>query len=248
MINIVTTKIEYLTLKESKLFDMENDIFFVVNLFLDKADLSNISDSNKVFDSEQVFKIDKNKLIEEVKKKPKVRIWSSLISTNNYLAFLYVLDILKDCQCEISVVLSKKPHLLEICYCGPKKIEELLAEEKIITKQDYENYLKEWHSVITSKKQMRIMHSQKLKLIDESFYDKYILMELKENGRITISQIISNIMKKYIKKIDISDGIIENRIYALIELGKLKKYQKHEAEYFLIANVDSRNEILVEIN
>ena len=230
----------YCTMKKSNL---NNDIL-IFNAIFNVGDLSNIKNykikipDELYFEEKNAnFKNEYNIIVDNIKSKNKIRVWTGRKDIYSYLIMLYVCSIIKKYNYELYVLYCDEynkdypsPRVMD-----EKELESLTRLEHKLTNKETEENVKTWNELINKNSDLRIINNDGVKSVSFDFYDDYILKKLKSIGKIKISKLVGIIMQD-IYLIDIMIIYLINR---LIKSKKIK---------ITLVNNDKYSENLIEIN
>ena len=230
----------YCTMKKSNL---NNDIL-IFNTIFNVGDLSNIKNykikipDELYFEEKNAnFKNEYNIIVDNIKSKNKIRVWTGRKDIYSYLIMLYVCSIIKKYNYELYVLYCDEynkdypsPRVMD-----EKELESLTRLEHKLTNKEIEENVKTWNELINKNSDLRIINNDGVKSVSFDFYDDYILKELKSIGKIKISKLVGIIMQD----IYLIDNMI---IYLINRLIKSKKIK------ITLVNNDKYPENLIEIN
>ena len=230
----------YCTMKKSNL---NNDIL-IFNTIFNVGDLSNIKNykikipDELYFEEKNAnFKNEYNIIVDNIKSKNKIRVWTGRKDIYSYLIMLYVCSIIKKYNYELYVLYCDEynkdypsPRVMD-----EKELESLTRLEHKLTNKEIEENVKTWNELINKNSDLRIINNDGVKSVSFDFYDDYILKKLKSIGKIKISKLVGIIMQD----IYLIDNMI---IYLINRLIKSKKIK------ITLVNNDKYPENLIEIN
>lgn len=230
----------YCTMKKSNL---NNDIL-IFNAIFNVGDLSNIKNykikipDELYFEEKNVnFKNEYNIIVNNIKSKNKIRVWTGRKDIYSYLIMLYVCSIIKKYNYELYVLYCDEynkdypsPRVMD-----EKELESLTRLEHKLTNKEIEENVKTWNELVNKNSDLRIINNDGVKSVSFDFYDDYILKKLKSIGKIKISKLVGIIMQD----IYLIDNMI---IYLINRLIKSKKIK------ITLVNNNKYSENLIEIN
>lgn len=230
----------YYTMKKSNL---NNDIL-IFNAIFNVGDLSNIKNykikipDELYFEEKNAnFKNEYNIIVDNIKSKNKIRVWTGRKDIYSYLIMLYVCSIIKKYNYELYVLYCDEynkdypsPRVMD-----EKELESLTRLEHKLTNKEIEENVKTWNELVNKNSDLRIINNDGVKSVSFDFYDDYILKKLKSIGKIKISKLVGIIMQD----IYLIDNMI---IYLINRLIKSKKIK------ITLVNNNKYSENLIEIN
>jgi hypothetical protein len=230
----------YYTMKKSNL----NNNILIFNTIFNVGDLSNIKNykikipDELYFEEKNVnFKNEYNIIVDNIKSKNKIRVWTGREDIYSYLIMLYVCSIIKKYNYELYVLYCDEynkdypsPRVMD-----EKELESLTRLEHKLTNKEIEENVKTWNELVNKNSDLRIINNDCVKSVSFDFYDDYILKKLKSIGKIKISKLVGIIMQD----IYLIDNMI---IYLINRLIKSKKIK------ITLVNNDKYPENLIEIN
>lgn len=230
----------YYTMKKSNL----NNNILIFNAIFNVGDLSNIKNykikipDELYFEEKNVnFKNEYNIIVDNIKSKNKIRVWTGRKDIYSYLIMLYVCSIIKKYNYELYVLYCDEynkdypsPRVMD-----EKELESLTRLEHKLTNKEIEENVKTWNELVNKNSDLRIINNDGVKSVSFDFYDDYILKELKSIGKIKISKLVGIIMQD----IYLIDNMI---IYLINRLIKSKKIK------ITLVNNNKYSENLIEIN
>ena len=230
----------YCTMKKSNL---NNDIL-IFNAIFNVGDLSNIKNykikipDELYFEEKNAnFKNEYNIIVDNIKSKNKIRVWTGRKDIYSYLIMLYVCSIIKKYNYELYVLYCDEynkdypsPRVMD-----EKELESLTRLEHKLTNKEIEENVKTWNELVNKNSDLRIINNDGVKSVSFDFYDDYILKKLKSIGKIKISKLVGIIMQD----IYLIDNMIIYLINMLIKSKKIK---------ITLVNNNKYSENLIEIN
>lgn len=180
-----------------------------------------------------------NELFKNIDKDTNVRIWSSKKNDDDYLLVLYLCNILKDKCDNISVIYTSdyNEYAISLNAVDYKEIKNLLDYEKILTKEEIEQFSKEWINLENINSQMRILENGIVTNKNYSDYDNIILSKLENIGESTIANLIGNLMVDFTIN-DAGDLVYLFLIDRLIENKKIVISKKGERHFVDIIKIN----------
>ena len=230
----------YCTMKKSNL----NNNILIFNAIFNVGDLSNIKNykikipDELYFEEKNAnFKNEYNIIVDNIKSKNKIRVWTGRKDIYSYLIMLYVCSIIKKYNYELYVLYCDEynkdypsPRVMD-----EKELESLTRLEHKLTNKEIEENVKTWNELVNKNSDLRIINNDGVKSVSFDFYDDYILKKLKSIGKIKISKLVGIIMQD----IYLIDNMI---IYLINRLIKSKKIK------ITLVNNNKYSENLIEIN
>lgn len=199
------------------------------------------------FKNKKIIKEKKNEiknLLEYAVKEREIRIWHNENAPST-CGFLYLLNLLKDKNCTIyEVRISSKikdrrsgeeKFIQTFGYVDDLEFISALKFEKELSKDDIENYLREWENIIRENKEMRILQDGKLKGVNINYFDERMLENVPDEKEFKIVKWIGRVIGSEEHHID--SWFIESRIDEFIKQGKyrvVKKQEKNELSFHRI--------------
>lgn len=168
-----------------------------------------------------------DKLIDHAKSGGQIRIWKSN-APYSACGFAYVCDILRNYQCNISVVplpeyrLTSENSMVIYCDWGevhPGEFQSFLVHEYHLGEMEKRNQSDLWKELIVENSPLRAIVNGKLISVPEDFYDHLIIRNIPDN-EFAMVRLIGDILGRY--QLGVSDGWYARRIESMIEAGKLQ--------------------------
>ena len=221
---------------------ISNNKIIKFDKFFSIADLSNIN-NNKInysedfcsFSNNEIYhkfhKVDSledinKQLNEAVKRKSKIRVWTTHNEIESYLTFLYVCNYLFNIDCNLYVMFSdeyKKECFSPACMVE-NELKELIKLEYKLSIEEKFKYALEWKILTNDNSKLRVIENGKVKSVSLNYYDSIILNKLKAFGEIQIVDLVSNLMKEYC----LHDLFIVYLINRLINYNKIMIVKDNE--------------------
>lgn len=223
----------YHTLRNSKI---NNDIL-MINILFNVGDLSNIKNYNIKIPKELCLdeKNDNvlnevNKIIENINKNNKIRVWSGHNDIYSYLIMLFVSSIIKKCDYSLYVVYSDdyNKEYPSPAVMREEELENLTKFERKLSKQEINNNAGVWEKLVRENTDLRIIENGVVKSVSLDYYDEYILKNLKMMGKVKISQLVG----KLIQNVYLQDILYIYLIEKLIKDRKIKIILDNNIRYF----------------
>lgn len=172
-----------------------------------------------------------NELLENLPSS-KIRIWSSKGNDNDYLLLLYLCDLLKDKNHNLTVVYTTDydKNVLSINCLHHKEIKSVLVHEKYLTLDDINRYSNDWKKLVEVNSELRILENGIIKNKNYSDYDDQILKKLGDLEPCTLVNLIGNLMSSFIIN-DVGSTVYQYLIDRLISLNKIKIVERGENHF-----------------
>jgi len=151
----------------------KNELFFFDEDFT-KGDLKNINIA---------FEIDPNKHI---------RIWSSKINIHEYLNFLYICNKFEGENISVIFTDDYDKDAYSVGALSKNEIKNLLKYEKKLSKDDILYYKSEWERLINKNNEIRTFINKKIKNVDYSFFDNYLIQHYNKDKKTWIINLMIN--------------------------------------------------------
>lgn len=231
----------YNTMKNSSL---NNNNILIFNALFNIGDLSNIKnyiikvpENLPTEERNTNFKNEHDIIINNIKSKNKIRVWTGRQDIYSYLIMLYICSIIKEYNYELYVLYSDdynkdypSPRVL-----NENELEKLSKLEHKLTTKELEDNVKIWNKLVYENSSLRIIDNGIIKSVSLNFYDNYILEKLTQIGKVKFIKLVGIIMQD----IYLIDSMIIYLINRLIENKKIK---------ITIDNNISYIESLIEVN
>lgn len=224
----------YLTMKNSSL---GNNNILLFNLLLNVGDLStiekykiNIPDELCNENSNYTFKNEISVINESIKRKDKIRIWTSHYNIYSYLIMLYICNFVKNKHCELYVTYSDEynKNYVSPSLMNPKELENLAKLEHKLSEDDILKFSDVWETLVKTNSEMRILENGIVKSVSIDYYDNVILNELKLLGTIEVVKLVAILMKN----VYLIDSLYVYFIKRLIENNKIKVVKLDKNRFF----------------
>lgn len=182
----------YNTMKNSKL---NSNNILVINTLFNIGDLSNIENGVIKISKELWLNKDNDNIKEEMKiiinnirEKNKIRIWTGHNDIYSYLTMLYISSIVRKYKYELYVLYSDNYHN----YISPSimkevELEKLSKMEYKLSKEEINNNANIWENLVRENSELRIIENSNVKSVSLDYYNEYILNTLKKMGKVKIS-------------------------------------------------------------
>ncbi len=199
----------------------------------DRSELKEYLKLDLNYDFKDLF----NKLSEYVSKSNKIRVWSSIYDTEEYLLLLFICHHFKDKN--ISVIFSNEIRDANRINCLDKdEIKEIYNKEHILSDLEKEKYNKEWIKIINSNKELRFMNNGVVQSVDINYFDNVILERLNKLGKVEKRKLIMDLISNpIVDKCQYADFILEYLIDNLIKKGLINSTIEDNIEIKEIFNV-----------
>ncbi len=226
----------YMTMKNSSL--RSNNIL-LCNLLLNVGDLSTIyqyrinipdelcnENGNYFFENEIAI------INEVIKRKDKIRIWTSHYNVYSYLIMLYICNIVKNIDYELYVTYSDEYNNDKNCISpsmmNSKELENLSKLEHKLSKNDILKFSDVWEELVKNNSEMRVLENGIVKSVSINYYDSIILDKLKLLGTVKVSKLVAML----IQEIYLMDILYVYLIKKLIKNGKIKIVKINNDRFF----------------
>lgn len=223
----------YHTMRESGI----SKNILMMNVLFNVGDLSNI-DACKIKipnqlcmeDKNSNFKQEYNIIIDNIKQKNKIRIWTGRNDIYSYLIMLYVCSIIKKYDYELYVVYSDDYNK---DYPSPsvmrkEELKQLSKLEYKLTNQDINNNANIWENLLHKNSDLRIIKNGYVESVSIDYYDSFILNTLEKMGKIKMAQLVAKLMMD----VYLHDIMYVYLIERLIEDGKINITIDNSIRYF----------------
>jgi len=215
--------------------------FICLNLFLSFGNISNIKSVNtrNVFGETIDIKSQIEKLLNTAKRHNKARIWTSTITTEDYLTMMFVVDLLKSENIDIEIniidsvnvpISNKYPYTpaWELACLEVDSIKKLLAYEETITYKNTSLIVQKWNDTVKINSPLRICSNSIIKSVNGDNFDQIILDVIKKLGKAGMSEVIGTTMARCNHSDgNLCDWFFADRLEKLIKIGKIK-IEKHD--------------------
>lgn len=223
-LEIVFGNTSYNNLKKCNL---KNSNILMINTLLNVGDISNISNYKIIIPNELYLdsknnniKEETNIILDNINKKNKIRVWTSIENIYSYLIMLYISDIIKDYNYELNVIYSDyyNKDFKSISMMTKEEIKDLIKSEHKLTKKEIDNNSKIWKKLVKENSELRIIANGIVKSVSLDYYDEYILNTLNKLGKVKVNKLIGNL----IKDIYLQDTLYLYLIKKLMSTKKIK--------------------------
>lgn len=219
-----------------KKINLINSDILMINMLFNVGDLSNIS--NYIIDipkelcfSEKNYcvKEETYKIIDNINKRNKIRVWSGHKNIYSYLILLYISSIIKKYNYELYVVYCDEYNkdYPSISVMNESEIKELIKLEHRLSIEEIEKNYNIWKRLINLNTDFRVLEDGIVKSVSLDYYDDYILDTLKELGKVKICQLIGKLMQE----VYLQDVLYEYLINRLINNEKIIIYKDDNSKY-----------------
>ena len=223
----------YMTMKNSA---FKNNNILLFNALLNVGDLSlireyriNIPDelcnecSNFFFEDEILL------INDSIKRKAKIRIWTSHYNVYSYLIMLYICNILKNVECELYVTYSDEyNNFISPSLMSPIELENLSKLEHKLSKHDILKFSDEWEKLVETNSEMRVLENGIVKSVSINYYDNIILNELELLGTVKVMELVAMLMKN----VYLIDSLYVYFIKRLVKSGIIKVVKECKDRFF----------------
>ena len=215
--------------------NLENSDILMINMLFNVGDLSNISNYIIDIPKELCFskenycvKEETYKIIDNINKKNKIRVWSGHRDVYSYLILLYVSSVIKKYNYELYVIYCDEYNedYPSISSMNEDEIKKLIKLEHKLSIEEIENNYNVWKKLINLNTDFRVLEGGIVKSVSLDYYDDYILDTLKELGKVKVSQLIGKLMQK----VYLQDILYEYLINRLIKNERIIIYKDNLIE------------------
>lgn len=223
-----------ITMKESKL-NSNNILLF--NALFNVGDLSDIDNYNIMVPRElrneeknYYIKNETETIINNIKEKNKIRVWTGRNDIYSYLIMLYISNIIKKYDYELYAVYSDEygKDYPSPCMMRSDELEKLSSLEHKLSKEEIDNNANIWNNIVKENKDLRVIENGIIKSVSMDYYDDYILSSLKKMGKVRISQLVAKLMEN----VYLHDIFFVYFINRLIDKNKIKITLDDKINYF----------------
>lgn len=196
-----------------------------------------IGDDYSPFKEGYRFEHEMDELKKYIEKAEKIRIWSSHLDCDDYCLLLYICHSFP-CK-KISVLFSEEYnwHCVSTSMMSEKEVPQLLEKEHLLTKNEIEEYNREWEEIVTKNAELRFMINGKVVSASIEYFDNDILSRLENLGEVNIYTLVANLMgNPIIHNVYYSDYIYLYLINRLIENKLIDKRIVDGKTFVKIAN------------
>ncbi len=223
----------YHTMKNSKL----NDNILMLNVLFNVGDLSNYRNhkinipENLLLEDKNVnFESEYNIIVDNIKQKNKIRVWTGRNDIYSYLIMLYICSIVKDYNYELYVLYCDDYNN---DYPSPSvmKEEELKVLSRLehkLTNEEINNNVNIWNNLVSDNSDLRVIDSGNVKSVSMNFYNNFIIDTLKPMGKVKMCQLIGKLMQN----VYMHDTMYVYLIDRLISINKIKMTLYNGSRYF----------------
>lgn len=223
----------YHTLRNSKI---DNDIL-MINILFNVGDLSNIENYNIKIPKELCLD-EKNdnvlnevtKIIENINKNNKIRVWSGRNDIYSYLIMLFISSIIKKYDYSLYAVYSDdyNKEYPSPAVMREEELENLTKFERKLSKKEINNNAGVWEKLVRENTDLRIIENGVVKSVSIDYYDEYILKNLKMMGEVKMAQLVGKLMQN----VYLQDILYVYLIEKLIKDKKIKIILNNNIRYF----------------
>ncbi len=219
-----------------KKVNLVNSDILMINMLFNVGDLSNISNyiidvPKKLCISEKNYcvKGETYKIIDNINKRNKIRVWSGHRDIYSYLILLYVSSIIKKYNYELYVVYCDEYNkdYPSISVMNEEEIKKLIKLEHKLSIEEIEGNYNIWKRLIDENEALRVLEDGIVKSVSLDYYDDYILDTLKDLGKVKICQLIGRLMQE----VYLQDVLYEYLISRLINNEKIIIYKDDNSKY-----------------
>ena len=219
-----------------KKVNLVNSDILMINMLFNVGDLSNIFNYIIDIPKELCFskknyciKEETYKIIDNINKRNKIRVWSGHRDIYSYLILLYVSSIIKKYNYELYVVYCDEYNkdYPSISVMNEEEIKKLIKLEHKLSIEEIEEYFNIWKRIIDLNTDFRVLEDGIVKSVSLDYYDDYILDTLKDLGKVKICQLIGRLMQE----VYLQDALYEYLINRLIDNKKIIIYKDDNSKY-----------------
>lgn len=219
-----------------KKVNLVNSDILMINMLFNVGDLSNIS--NYIIDVPKKLCFSKKnycvkgetyKIIDNINKKNKIRVWSGHRDIYSYLILLYVSSIINKYNYELYVVYCDEYNkdYPSISVMNEAEIKKLIKLEHRLSIEEIEENYNIWKRLIDENEALRVLEDGIVKSVSLDYYDDYILDTLKDLGKVKICQLIGRLMQE----VYLQDVLYVYLINRLIDNKKIIIYKDDNSKY-----------------
>ncbi len=223
-----TNMLKKINLKDSDILKINTlfNVGYLSNIFNYIIDIPKelcISENNYCI-KEETYKI-----IDNINKRNKIRVWSGHRDIYSYLILLYVSSIIKKYNYELYVVYCDEYNkdYPSISVMNEEEIKKLIKLEHKLSIEEIEEYFNIWKRLIDLNTDFRVLEDGIVKSVSLDYYDDYILDTLKDLGKVKICQLIGRLMQE----VYLQDILYEYLINRLIDNKKIIIYKDDNSKY-----------------
>ncbi len=214
-----------------------NDNILMLNVLFNIGDLSdyrnhkiNIPENLRLEDKNANFKSEYNIIIDNIKQKNKIRVWTGRNDIYSYLIMLYICSIIKDYNYELYVLYCDdynndypSPSVMR-----EEELKKLSRLEHKLTNEEINNNVNIWNGLVSENSDLRVIDSGNVKSVSIDFYDNFIIDTLKSMGKVKMCQLVGKLMQK----VYLHDTMYVYLINRLISINKIKITLYNDVRYF----------------
>ena len=214
-----------------------NDNILMLNVLFNIGDLSdyrnhkiNIPENLRLEDKNANFKSEYNIIIDNIKQKNKIRVWTGRNDIYSYLIMLYICSIIKDYNYELYVLYCDdynndypSPSVMR-----EEELKKLSRLEHKLTNEEINNNVNIWNGLVSENSDLRVIDSGNVKSVSIDFYDNFIIDTLKSMGEVKMCQLVGKLMQK----VYLHDTMYVYLINRLISINKIKITLYNDVRYF----------------
>lgn len=224
----------YHTIKKSIL---GNNNILMFNVLFNIGDLSNIKNfeinipKELCFEKNNInFKKEYDYFIDNIKRKNKIRIWTSKKDIYSYLIMLYLCSIVKEQNYELYVLYSDEydSDCFSPSAMRENELEELSKLEHKLTKEEINDNAQAWEKLVSVNSDLRVIENGCIKSVPLDYYDEKILNTLKKLGKVKMSKLVGTLMGD----VYLHDTLYVYLIERLIKMRKIKITLNDNVRYF----------------
>ena len=175
----------------------------MMNVLFNVGDLSNI-ENFKIKIPKQLcneegnsnFKQEYNIIIDNIKQKNKIRIWTGRNDIYSYLIMLYICSIIKKYDYELFVLYCDdynkdypSPSVMK-----EEELQSLAKLERKLTNEDITKNANIWENLVEENSFLRIVKNGEVESVTIDYYDNFILDNLKKMGKVKMVQLVAKLM------------------------------------------------------
>ena len=223
----------YYTMKNSKL----NDNILMLNVLFNVGDLSNYRNhkinipENLLLEDKNVnFELEYNIIVDNIKQKNKIRVWTGRNDIYSYLVMLYICSIVKDYNYELYVLYCDDYNndYPSFSVMKEEELKVLSGLEHKLTNEEINNNVNIWNNLVSDNSDLRVIDSGNVKSVSIDFYDNFIIDTLKAMGKVKICQLVGKLMQN----VYMNDTMYVYLIDRLISINKIKMTLYNGSRYF----------------
>lgn len=222
--------------------------FISMDFLLSIGDISHLDDLTDRHTLDIVINM-KNRVSEfneKIKKHNKIRIWTSLNNSEDYLSTLYVLHLLKKRSGKMPEVYiidasqvpinDKTPDIntWNVTCFSENEVKNLLKYEEKLSADNINSLLNIWNDLVQENSPLRICNNNhEIKSVNLDYFDNIILDKLRESGETSITAIIGDITDNYLYEGgDLGCLFYHYRINELIKGKKIRVVKRDEESFY----------------